>query len=458
MTKSLNILIVDDDEDFLKSVHKESQDSSYNIINTSDFKVAQKSLGNKEENVVGLFINLDSGISYGISVIKAAHFHRPGIPIYILQKNSTNQLTAKEIRKLGVQKIIHGPISFKEIMALFTTQIKFSHKKAIIKARKNKDKLDSEIDDEDSSFIPIKAYNFISGKESFFDIYIRLNNNKYLLILKAGDSFSNDRLEKYINNGVDNFYIRKDIQKLYLDYCENLTDLINKSNKIDENVKLAQTLNYGEETLNFLKETGLSDENLEYVDRFTKYTRNVIQNFDLEAHDKLKVFLSETVAYDHGVSCAMISAPMLKILSFDSDKFMDLVALSCMLHDVALPKELTHEKIDNMSVDEKVIFLNHPEAGSKLIAQIKNLPANLEQVILHHHEKKSGKGFPNKLRGGSINTLASLIGICDAFLHIVKDCQEDSNLNPFELMEKNVFEDFPHNIVQSFVKVYINKE
>lgn len=56
-------------------------------------------------------------------------------------------------------------------------------------------------------FIPIKGAEFVSGSQSIFDVFVKLSDKKYVKIVNSGDVFNPQRVNEYINKGVEYFYI-----------------------------------------------------------------------------------------------------------------------------------------------------------------------------------------------------------------------------------------------------------
>ena len=77
---------------------------------------------------------------------------------------------------------------------------------------------------------------------------MRLRERRFIKICKAGSPFEEERVTNYVKKGVTHFFIKKEVQKIYLDYCKHLTMKILKNKSIPVHVKVAQTLNYGEQT------------------------------------------------------------------------------------------------------------------------------------------------------------------------------------------------------------------
>lgn len=94
----------------------------------------------------------------------------------------------------------------------------------------------------------------------------------------------------------------------------------------------------------------------------------------------------------------------------------ELLRFSGLLHDVGKsgiseeillkPSKLTDDEMDQVK--------RHPEIGASIVDQIDFLNA-LAPVIMHHHERWDGTGYPMKLAGTAIPQLARILAIADAF-------------------------------------------
>jgi hypothetical protein len=62
----------------------------------------------------------------------------------------------------------------------------------------------------------------------------------------------------------------------------------------------------------------------------------------------------------------------------------------------------------------------HPEAGVDIVGPIEFLE-QVKEIILHHHERFDGQGYPDKLRGESIPVGARILAVVDAFSTMLND-------------------------------------
>lgn len=70
--------------------------------------------------------------------------------------------------------------------------------------------------------------------------------------------------------------------------------------------------------------------------------------------------------------------------------------------------------VPTLSAREKDSVRRHPEIGARILAPLKGLH-ELQPMVLYHHERFDGTGFPCGLAGSQIPFAARVITVCDAF-------------------------------------------
>ncbi len=92
------------------------------------------------------------------------------------------------------------------------------------------------------------------------------------------------------------------------------------------------------------------------------------------------------------------------------------VSLGGFLHDlgkIAVPDAILR-KPGALTVDEYAIIKTHPDVGRRLLAG-HPLASLVQDVVLLHHERPDGRGYPLGLAGEAIPPMARIVGVCDAF-------------------------------------------
>ncbi|AKL94662.1 GGDEF/HD domain containing protein [Clostridium aceticum] len=86
------------------------------------------------------------------------------------------------------------------------------------------------------------------------------------------------------------------------------------------------------------------------------------------------------------------------------------------LHDIGkiqIPQEILNKKM-GLTGEEVEYIKKHPESGIEIIKSVASLK-KVMPLILHHHERYDGKGYPLRLKGENIPYLTRILSVVDSF-------------------------------------------
>ncbi|HEV7919815.1 MAG TPA: HD domain-containing phosphohydrolase [Thermoanaerobaculia bacterium] len=92
------------------------------------------------------------------------------------------------------------------------------------------------------------------------------------------------------------------------------------------------------------------------------------------------------------------------------------IRLAALVHDAGM-RLLDYERLyrkPHVTADELRALAEHPIVGAALVEPL--LGAEVAQLVLRHHERVDGKGYPSRMSGNQIPIGARIIQICDAWL------------------------------------------
>ena len=94
----------------------------------------------------------------------------------------------------------------------------------------------------------------------------------------------------------------------------------------------------------------------------------------------------------------------------------DAVHFGALLHDVGKIgiADSILQKPGPLSESEWQIMRRHPEIGVRMLGGIDFLAPALD-VVMYHHERWDGRGYPSGLSGDEIPLAARIVAVCDAF-------------------------------------------
>jgi putative nucleotidyltransferase with HDIG domain len=113
------------------------------------------------------------------------------------------------------------------------------------------------------------------------------------------------------------------------------------------------------------------------------------------------------------------------------------VQLGALFHDIGkigIPEEI-FRKPDRLTDQEWTEMKAHPVIGANLLAHMPTL-AKVRPIVLAHHERFDGTGYPNGLRGEQIPLAAQIIAVADAYQAMTSSRPYRPALQPKQAMRE----------------------
>jgi response regulator RpfG family c-di-GMP phosphodiesterase len=93
------------------------------------------------------------------------------------------------------------------------------------------------------------------------------------------------------------------------------------------------------------------------------------------------------------------------------------LVVAARLHDIGkvfLSYDLRRKSVVTLTIHEKTRYESHPISGEKLLRNLKIFP-KVPGIVRHHHERWSGKGFPDQLKENDIPLESRIISIAEVY-------------------------------------------
>ncbi len=97
------------------------------------------------------------------------------------------------------------------------------------------------------------------------------------------------------------------------------------------------------------------------------------------------------------------------------DTDVEKIHIAAHLHDIGkigVPDAVLN-KTDKLTDEEWLFMKKHPAIGAEILSKSEHL-SELKEIVLCHHERFDGKGYPLGLKGEEIPVGARIIAICDS--------------------------------------------
>lgn len=125
----------------------------------------------------------------------------------------------------------------------------------------------------------------------------------------------------------------------------------------------------------------------------------------------------DSTTFNHSEEVARASELLAKLLGLP-DKDVETIHLAAHLHDIGkigIPDNILR-KPGRLDKEEFEQIKLHPEIGARIVEPILSFgaPSGVADIILHHHERYDGLGYPDGLKGSKIPLGARIIAVADS--------------------------------------------
>jgi HD-GYP domain-containing protein (c-di-GMP phosphodiesterase class II) len=169
---------------------------------------------------------------------------------------------------------------------------------------------------------------------------------------------------------------------------------------------------------------------------------------------------ADNYTYMHSVAvCALMVAlarQLAKDYQLDEPQIRS-AGLAGLLHDLGkatIPLAVLN-KPGKLTDAEFRLMKSHPEGGYRMLLQGSGVDAIALDVVLHHHEKTDGSGYPKRLQGDDISLFAKMGAVCDVYDAITSDRPYKKGWCPAESLRRMTewtTGHFEPRVFQAFVK------
>lgn len=493
MNEAMNILVVDDDEAILEVFEDFFETAgTHSVLTARDGREALDIFD--KTKVDFCFTDLNMPRMDGIELTAKLHEIDNTIPVVVMTGYPTTD-NAIATLKHGVVDYLLKPFSIADVSvtinrvleqkAIFVENmiLKEEVKKAERIARLNEE-LSNKVQDLNIMNMVLQEIDWVNSSSYLFDLVVKLtakitnSDEVYFQILDGGsalpipvasyhggstkyrdlDSRIADLLAKRIQDG---------IPLLMNGNCDSALADDDIGSLIAIPLKIRDKL-FG--VLTAISRNGsarLTEKHVYYLNFLVSRATSVIENIALyeNIYDNLfatlYAFVEAIEAKDpytkqHSSRVTELAVMIGREMGC-SDEELDLLRFSGHLHDIGkigIPDGILL-KAGSLNDDEYEAIKKHPVIGANIVGHL-GLLTNEQEVILHHHERWDGKGYPGGLKGESIPFLSRIISVADVYDAMASDRAYRKKLAAdvvVDAIRKNAGSQFDPLVVEAFLAI-----
>jgi len=119
--------------------------------------------------------------------------------------------------------------------------------------------------------------------------------------------------------------------------------------------------------------------------------------------------------FTHAVNVCVLSLVVSAAEGLESEN--GALGFGALLHDIGqtrLPRNLIR-KSEPYTDSERRLLEQHPRLGYKILERSESIPDLAARILIEHHERVNGAGYPGKLEGEAISPFSQIVAITDAY-------------------------------------------
>jgi putative nucleotidyltransferase with HDIG domain len=274
---------------------------------------------------------------------------------------------------------------------------------------------------EKKDMMPVPITDFINGMNAPVDLYVRLSDEKFVVVCKSGQKTDKQQLTKYQDRTIEFLWVDKeDYPRVVRNNLAIAGIIVNKHNistvnKTDILTKAAASVFLQMEHM------GIGFESYSYAKQIVEATVAIA-----EAHTDLNDLLlglkdASEPLLKHSMAVSCVSVLIAHQLKWENRQTIEKVSLGALLHDIgkkALPPEILSKPRAKLSYDELQLYETHPYKGMQMLLSLGIVPDDIVAIVYEHHENSIGQGYPRKLRNVKIHPLAKVVALANEFCNL----------------------------------------
>ncbi|MEN9722388.1 MAG: hypothetical protein RJB38_374 [Pseudomonadota bacterium] len=273
-------------------------------------------------------------------------------------------------------------------------------------------------DTSEQEFSEIRTGLLMAASPLPADIYIRLTPTKHLKLFREGDAFDEIDYDRYVHQKkVVHLFIHRTGLKAFVDRLSQAVTLkIRTGMSATEATELSRDAHQTVRSL--IMRWFPTQEATDLIKTDLMLTMQAIGK-NPRLKDILKRVMENASAYltVHSVALCQISCTLAKAVGWGSQTTFSKLHFASFFHDITVDDDelamvddkLKIDELKNTKGEETIIkYLAHGSKAAELSRQFNEVPPDVDQILIQHHEKPDGSGFPRKINHMHIAPLSAI--------------------------------------------------
>lgn len=252
-----------------------------------------------------------------------------------------------------------------------------------------------------------------------FHLYLRhASTGQYVLYRHPETPFTADILENLRESEVEQVFVPRIERDEYFEYISREIKSVVRDEKLEPEIKARAVYDTTTSIMEDLFATPRSSRRILQAKVTIHYAVDLILQDEKAARRLLFLTSHDYYTYTHSVNVSLFGTSLAqRIYGSSSEHNLRLMAEGFLLHDIgksAIPVSIINSPA-KLNETEWALMRRHPELGLAVLRDTRQSNEVIEAIVMQHHERMDGRGYPRGLVGEAIHPYGRICAIADVF-------------------------------------------
>jgi HD-GYP domain-containing protein (c-di-GMP phosphodiesterase class II) len=294
-----------------------------------------------------------------------------------------------------------------------------------------------------------------------FDLYLHHSGGPYLLYRNSQTPFTEQVLQNLRNNRVTELHVPREQRDVYFEYASQEVKAVVEDETLTPAEKAEAVYRTTTGIMEDLFVTPRSTVRIEQAKSTIGHTVDLMLRDEQAARSLMFLTSHDYYTYTHSVNVTLFAVALTqRVFKRDiSDEEYRILGQGFLLHDIgksSIPPSIIN-KPGKLNSTEWALMREHPLTGQKILQDTEQLNDAIDQIVVGHHERMDGRGYPYGLSGESVHPYSRICAIADVFDAITTVRSYRDPLGTFaalKVMRDEMGDHFDWDYFDEFVKLF----
>lgn len=298
-----------------------------------------------------------------------------------------------------------------------------------------------------------------AGSHAPCDLFLRSRTGSYVLYAGRGRLFDSPQRQKLRSAGLNSLFIRREEASLYFAFLKDTLVSLVQNPSTPAAVKAKAVHSSCREVLRQVLEEPRAAF-LAQAEEIIAPTVDLIVSGGEALRHLIDLTAYDHSTYVHSTNVGIFAVALTrKVFGHSAEHDLKRLGAGFFLHDLGkrqIPIEILN-KPGALTGEERQIVNLHPEDGYRLLLDSSLLSAEVEVIILQHHERDDGSGYPYGLKAGDIHPYARICRLVDVYEALTSKRPyhaQRSTYDALKLMREEVLVDMDRSLFEAFLGLF----